>query len=42
MTATQALHHKWLADDAGNGAGASVAIKDHLNKYNERRRAQNG
>ena len=42
MTATQALHHKWLADDAANGAGASVAIKDHLNKYNERRRAQNG
>jgi len=39
MTASQALKDKWLA---GEGAGdATVAIKAHLNEYNERRRAQN-
>jgi len=39
MTASQALQDKWLAGD--NAGGANVVIKDHLNEYNERRRAQN-
>jgi len=39
MTATQALKDKWLVNQ-GN-SGATVAIGDHLSKYNERRRAQN-
>jgi len=39
MTASQALQDKWLAGQAGEGA--TVAIGDHLSKYNERRRAQN-
>jgi len=39
MTASQALKDKWLAGEVSGDA--KVAIKDHLNEYNERRRVQN-
>jgi len=38
MTAAQALQNKWLVNQGG---AATVAIGDHLSKYNERRKAQN-